>query len=72
MGQRTNRPKRLKAFEGYQVIDMMNEGLSGMQSSTLLTVPLVKRFTPMLSTDAGRWSDEAENRMHAQKALMIF
>ncbi len=73
MGQEDEQAKRLAAFEGYQV----NEALMGLaQPDALFLHCLPAHRGEEVTADVidGRWSavwDEAENRLHAQKALML-
>ncbi len=73
MGQEDEQAKRLQAFEGYQV----NEALMNRAQSDALflhCLPAHRGEEVTAEVIDGRWSvvwDEAENRLHAQKALML-
>ena len=74
MGQEDESAKRIKAFAGYQVdVDMMNK--AKVDAIFLHCLPAHRGEEVHADVIDGRWSvvfDEAENRMHAQKALMVF
>jgi ornithine carbamoyltransferase len=70
MGQEDEREARLAAFEGYQV----NEGLlAGTDASVLHCLPAHRGeevTDDVLEGDRSLAFDQAENRLHAQKALL--
>lgn len=74
MGQETEKQSRLKAFAGYQV----NEELMALAHDQAVFMHCLPAYRGMEVNDTildSRWSvvwDEAENRLHAQKALMEF
>ena len=74
MGQEDESAKRIKAFAGYQVdVEMMNK--AKVDAIFLHCLPAHRGEEVHADVIDGRWSvvfDEAENRMHAQKALMVF
>lgn len=74
MGQEEESAKRIKAFEGYQIdVAMMNK--ANMDAIFLHCLPAHRGEEVHADVIDGRWSvvfDEAENRLHAQKALMVF
>ncbi len=74
MGQEDEKRAREKAFSGYQV----NEALMSMANSDALMMHCLPAYrglevseTILDQKDSVVW-DEAENRLHAQKALMEF
>jgi ornithine carbamoyltransferase len=73
MGQESENAERLKVFEGYQI----NRELLGIASPSAIIMhclPMVKGqeiTAEMVEHRASRLFQQAENRLHAQKALMI-
>lgn len=74
MGQEEEKQARLQAFSGFQV----DETLMDKAASDALFMHCLPAYRGMEISDSlldSRWSvvwDEAENRLHAQKALMLF
>ncbi len=73
MGQESKNAERVKAFEGYQI----NRELYGAASPSAIVMhclPMVRGqeiTEEMVEHPASRLFQQAENRLHAQKALMI-
>ena len=74
MGQEDEAAKRQAAFAGYQVdVNMMNK--ANIDAIFMHCLPAHRGEEVHADVIDGRWSvvfDEAENRLHAQKALMVF
>lgn len=74
MGQEDEKQKRINAFAGYQI----NETVMEDAAKDALFMHCLPAYRGMEISDTmldSRWSvvwDEAENRLHAQKALMAF
>ncbi len=74
MGQEEEKQARLEAFAGFQV----DEALMAQAADDALFMHCLPAYRGMEISDTlldSRWSvvwDEAENRLHAQKALMLF
>jgi ornithine carbamoyltransferase len=72
MGQESEKKKRLKAFKGFQV----NEDLM-MESSKALFLHCLPAHrgeevsAGVIDGPQSRVWDQAENRLHAQKAIMV-
>ncbi|WAM34690.1 ornithine carbamoyltransferase [Caldicellulosiruptor morganii] len=74
MGQEEEKEKRIKDFEGYQVTrDLMK--LAKEDAIFLHCLPAYRDFevsSEVIDGPQSRVFDEAENRLHAHKAIMIF
>ncbi len=74
MGQEDEKEERIRKFEGYIVDDMMM-GLAAEQAIFLHCLPAYRGQEVSESVLEGPQSvvfDEAENRLHAQKGLMVW
>jgi ornithine carbamoyltransferase len=73
MGQETEAQERLKAFAGFQVTPEMME-LADREAIFMHCLPAHRGEEVAAVVADGRWSvifDEAENRLHVQKAVML-
>lgn len=73
MGQEGEAEKRRKAFDGYQINDeLMAEAKSDAMVLHCLPAHREEEITAkVFEAHAGEIFDEAENRLHAQKAVMV-
>lgn len=74
MGQEEEKEKRIKAFEGYQVTQELIK-LAKEDAIFLHCLPAYRGFevTPeVIDGPQSKVFDEAENRLHAHKAIMVF
>ena len=72
MGQESEREKRTRAFAGYQVNDaLMKLANEGCMVQHCLPAHRGEEITAeVFEAHAGEIFEEAENRLHAQKAVM--
>jgi ornithine carbamoyltransferase len=73
MGQEAEAERRMKAFAGYHVDDELMSR-ANHDAIFLHCLPAHRGEEVSAGVIEGRWSrvwDEAENRLHAQKALMV-
>lgn len=73
MGQEAEKKARLKAFDGYQINDaVMAAANPGAMVQHCLPAHRGEEITEgVFEAHAGEIFDEAENRLHAQKAVMV-
>jgi ornithine carbamoyltransferase len=74
MGQEDQKAQRVKDFEGFQV-DLKLMSLADPQAIFLHCLPAYRGYEVSAEVLEGTQSviwDEAENRLHAQKALMVW
>jgi ornithine carbamoyltransferase len=74
MGQEAQKAQRVKDFEGFQV-DQKLMSLADPQAIFLHCLPAYRGYEVSAEVLDGAQSviwDEAENRLHAQKALMVW
>jgi ornithine carbamoyltransferase len=73
MGQESKNAERIKAFDGYQINRELYE-IASPSAIIMHCLPMVKGqeiTEDMVEHPASRLFQQAENRLHAQKALMI-
>jgi ornithine carbamoyltransferase len=71
MGQEDQRDEKLAAFEGYQVNDAL---LSGSDADVMHCLPAHRGeeiAASVLESDRALVWEQAENRLHAQKGLLV-
>ena len=73
MGQEAEKKARLKAFDGYQINDaVMAAANPGAMVQHCIPAHRGEEITEaVFEAHAGEIFDEAENRLHAQKAVMV-
>ena len=72
MGQEDQRAAKLAAFDGYQVDMALLEGTDAQVLHCLPAHRGEEITDAVLRSDRSIVFDQAENRLHAQKALMAF
>jgi ornithine carbamoyltransferase len=73
MGEESELPVRRRSFEGYQVnTALMGQAASGAMFMHCLPAHRGEEVTPeVFESPASVVFDQAENRLHAQKALLL-
>lgn len=74
MGQEAEKAVRVAAFQGYMVDDAMMS-LAAKEAMFLHCLPAYREYEvseSVFEAHADEIFDEAENRLHAQKAVMVW